>query len=474
VSTVIRRVGAPLWLAAAGLFALATAIVFYHVPIAGAAFYEYAGHRIVDGATLYRDVWDNKLPSIYYLNAFYQLAFGSHYVLHWAVELVVLLATGALFANFARRARLRSWAPATFALVAFLAMPPLRHFGYTEPYAAFLIVLALVAAQRGAPIASGAILAIAATFWTPAALQVAAILVLIPDATARRRVAGAFVTSAMVLAAIFLTAFGAGPIFAGLREIYGWQGVRWDRTFPRVEAHQLWYVLTSTGLVVPIAVALGVMRRPSSDRERFALVWLAGALAGAAISLGFSEHEFIPSVAPLVFTIATYAERVRFSLVRSAALAAVAVALVLVSPKIGSAMRAGIADKMEEGRGSIVVGRMLDASLPTASRIAVYGYDSGIYLTARREVAGRFPNHAYVPANDPASDAEYLVGIRGADAIVTARETVLFPGLATLLRSEYAAPCSVGPARFQVYLRRTLRAAAFCPREEKISGWRGL
>ena len=457
---------ARIWLAAAVVFSAAAAIGLYHVPTASAAFYEYVGHALVEGKALYRDVWDNKLPSIYYLNALLQLAFGANYALHWLAELLVLLATVALFAAFAARERLRFWAPAAFAFAVILSLPPLRHFGYTEPYAVLATMAALVAVQRGAPVASGILLSAAATFWLPAVFQAIALAVICRPDGARMRFVGSFVASAAVFGLLFVTSFGASPIVSGLREVYGWQGVHANRSFAAAEARNVWITLDTTGLLVPYLVLLGVVRRPSTERERFALVWLAGALAGAAISLGFSQHEFLPAVAPLVFAIAVYAEGWLTGRLPAFVLGLIAAALVLHAPKMLAAMRDGISVEMSDARESVAVGRALDVALPQESRIVVYGYASGIYLTARRDAAGRYPNHADSTAASPAGDdarrQQYLAGVHRADAIVTHRDAVLFPGLESALRGDFAPPCGVAGTRFRIYLRRTLPAPASC------------
>jgi hypothetical protein len=460
--------GAWLWLVAAVVVALAAAVGFYHLPTGSAAFYEYVGKTLVGGKTLYRDVWDNKLPSIYYLNALWQLLFGSRYVLHWAAEVFVLLATVGLFAAFSRREGITLWGPATFILAVFLSLPPLRHFNYTEPYATCLIMLALVATQRGAPIVSGIALTLAATFWLPAVFQAAAILVVCSDRAERLRFLAAFLGSAVLAAAAIVSLFDGAPILAGLGEMYGWERVRWDRPFARFELLHLWNVLNNTGLLVPIVFALALVRRPASDSERVALVWLISALAGAAISLEFSEHEFLPLVAPLVFAIVTYGTG-QVSLVRTAVFALLIVALVSRGSHMLATMRDGIGNEMSEARNTVAVGRVIDGTLAKNRRVLVYGYASGVYLAAQRDAAGRYPNHAdtvaFASTPERRRRAEYLAGVRGAAAIVTTRNAAFFPGMDRLVATEFMAPCNVANG-FRVYFRRGVGTAASCSQPE--------
>ncbi|HTJ25727.1 MAG TPA: hypothetical protein VMA36_06125 [Candidatus Limnocylindria bacterium] len=453
------------WLIAAVVFVLATAVAFYHLPVASAALFEYVGRSLVEGKTLYRDVWDDKLPSIYYLNALWQLLFGARYVLHWVAEVAVLLATLALFAAFARRAQVAHWAPATFALAVLLSLPPLRHFNYTEPYAMLFIMAALVAAQADAPIASGLLLTLAATFWLPAVFQAFAVAALCTESSARRRFLAAFIVSAAGCAVLVTRMFGTTAIAAGVREVYGWQAIRWSRGLLGAEARKLWDVLNATALLIPAVLALAVLHRPTNDRERFAVTWLVCALAGAAISLAFSQHEFLPAVAPLVFLIAAFSEGWQAPPVRRVVTAVLVFVLSMRVPAMFATFRNAAAQEMGEARESAAVGRQLDAALPRRSRILVYGYAGGIYLSARRDAAGRFPNHADTVATGPrerAEQAQYLAGARSADAIVASRHAVFFPSLNALVHQDFVPACRLRSAAFRVYLRRTLPAAAPC------------
>jgi hypothetical protein len=456
---------APLWLVAALAAVFAAAIAFYHPPIASAALFEYVGRALLHGKALYRDVWDDKLPSIYYLNAFWQLLFGSRYVLHWLAEVAVLLATLALFAAFARRAGIAHWAPATFALAVLLSLPPLRHFNYTETYAELFIMAALVAAQANAAIASGVLLTLAATFWLPAVLQAVAVLAVFPQPAARWRFVGACIVSAIGCAVLLTRVFGSATLLEALRETYGWGAIHWGRGLLATELPQIWNTLNATLLVIPAVLAVVVLHRPTTDHARFALLWVAGALVGTASSLAFFQHEFIPAVAPLVFLIAAFAEGWQPSAVRQMVNAALILAFGLHLFTMFALFRDGIAAEMAEARETLALGRQLDGALPRTSRILVYGYASGIYLSARRDAAGRFPNHAdtlSLSRRERAEQTEYLAGARRADAIVASRHAVFFTGLDRLLREGFTGDCRLRTPAFRVYLRRTLSAGAHC------------
>src|SRR6202030_3214823 len=98
--TVAARRRDYVYLAAAVAILTISAVVSYHFPTYTQAFYAYVGRTIVEGKLPYRDVWDNKLPSIHYVNALWHLAFGGNYFLHHLAQLAILLITVTLFADF--------------------------------------------------------------------------------------------------------------------------------------------------------------------------------------------------------------------------------------------------------------------------------------------------------------------------------------------------------------------------------------
>jgi hypothetical protein len=460
------------WLAGAVAFAIGAAIVFYRVPSGSAAFFEYVGRSVLKGNLPYRDIWDNKLPSIYYLSAFWQLAFGERYVLHWAAQLGVLLATAALFASFARGEGIRSWGPAAFALSILLSLPPLQHFGYTEPYAVALIMAALVAAQRGSPIASGILLCLAATFWIPSSMTAIALLVYLPDAATRARFLATFTISALVYAGVVVLAFGPSAIASLLHDMRSYEGLKSQLeagTSKGVAEHVL-LTLRATGLIVPLVIAAGLVRRPMTRTQHFAIVWLACSLAGAAVNLNFFQHYFIPSAAPLVFAIAAYADWAGISPVRRIVLVALVVALLVQAPAIAGAMLEGMKDERNGARLPVLVGRMLDSVLPPDSRILVYGTSDEIYLTSNRDAPGRFANTFGLTLTSPdlrrAREQEYLADVRRADAVVFDGAAGAFASLDALLRAEFTPVCVGRVHAMRILLRRQvamLHAPVLCP-----------
>ena len=460
-----ERYGA-LWVTAAVLFAIGAAIAFYAIPTGSDGFFAYAGRSMLQGRVLYRDVWDNKLPSIYCINALSQALFGSRWVLRYAAQLGVLLATVLLFADFARGERVRFRGPATCALSVLLSMPPLQHFGYTEPYALAFIMAALVAVQRRAPIASGALLCLAATFWIPSALTAVAILVYERERNARMRVLLSFAISALVYGALMLVVLGPPVVGSLIRDMRSYESLKVHADasgFMGVALHLL-ATLESTALIVPAVLAIGTIRTPATRTERFALTWLACALAGAFINLNLFQHYFIPAAAPLVFAVAVFWDWARMPLTRRVVLAVLVVALIVRLPSIATAMQDGIAAGRDEAAATAAAGRTLDAALPKQSRILVVGTFNGIYLSANRDASGRFANAFGIalapPDQQRPRQRQYLDDARHADAVVVVNGGSVgrFAALDGLLRSDFRPVCVGSIPQIEIVLNRRLGA----------------
>ncbi len=110
----------------------------------GGAF-AYCGQRIVEGALLYRDCWDNKPPAIYYLNAAI-IALGSQKQWNmWLFQAVWLSLTTLAFYAVLKKIWTRKSAFICTALMLLTLLYPLYFSGgnLTETYALFPITLAL-------------------------------------------------------------------------------------------------------------------------------------------------------------------------------------------------------------------------------------------------------------------------------------------------------------------------------------------
>src|ERR1700688_1779463 len=79
-------------------------------PTSDSAYFEFVGRQMLHGAQLYRDVWDNQLPSIYLTNELWQMLMGEQYRLHIAAEIAIQALSATLFAVLLRSMNVRPWA----------------------------------------------------------------------------------------------------------------------------------------------------------------------------------------------------------------------------------------------------------------------------------------------------------------------------------------------------------------------------
>jgi len=272
-------------------------------PINDPALFEYFGRSILHGEQLYgATLSDIKLPSIYLVNVLWQFLFGSNYFLHTCAAALVNLASIALFALTLRKFGVRAWALGTFLFAAFFTLP-FPQFDYAQHYAAFFIVLGVWLAASERFVLAGLSLAVATTFWLPAALT--CIPLLLQPLRRQQRVAlvaGLFgVTAVLVLAT--LVAFGrsiVGFIFVWMSYLHAI-----DVPVARLRETLLDSALGSSILAM-LAMLAVVVRRPATRAERFALIWSGCMLAGFAIPPRFSEHYLLPAVPALAMAIAAY------------------------------------------------------------------------------------------------------------------------------------------------------------------------
>jgi hypothetical protein len=296
-------------------------------PINDPAFFEYFGRSLLHGGRLYSgDLIDLKLPSIYLINALWQAWFGSNYFLHICAEAAINAGSIVLFAVTLRRAGVTAWALGTFLFAVFFSLP-FPQFDYAQHYSVFFIVLAVCLSFYGRYALAMAALALATTFWFPAALTCLPILMQRPSKRWLRFFIG-FVAVATVYVLGLYLAFGP-QIFAEFMTMWT-HYVRGSG----VSILRLSQTLLSSGLgpgvLAMLALLLLVVRRPTSNVSRFALVWSACALAGFVIPPRFSEHYLLPSTPALAMAIAAYGFSLK-AVVRRPIVALLALALLSMS-----------------------------------------------------------------------------------------------------------------------------------------------
>jgi len=351
-------------------------------PVNDPALFEYFGREMLHGQRLYADLLDVKPPSIFIVNELWQRLFSDDYALHTYAEAAVNTAAIALFALLLRRWKLEAWALGTF-LFALSFSLPFPQFDYTQHYAIFFIVLALYLSARSRNLWAGAALALATTFWIPAALSAVPILVQPIPWGQRWRLAGGFAGAIALYLAALLVSFGP-QLFSDFARIWS----------VRVAAHgidvnDLYHTLRFSAMGPAIGVLLllllMVVRRPIGAASRFALIWSACALLGTAIPPDFFEHYFLPSTPALSMAIASFRPTVN-DIFRRPIFAAAALWLAYYDATIVAAntQRFDVQAKMV-----IVVGEWIRSSIGSGATLYTYEYLPEMDLVAQANMPGR-------------------------------------------------------------------------------------
>lgn len=324
-----------MWFVIAVLIALAgiPALLIPPYPVNDAALFEYYGRAIIHGARLYRDLLDVKPPSIYFVNALMQWAFGSNYFLHTLAEAILNGASIVLFVLLARTLR----TPAPWSGTVLFAAP----FCFSIPYntvqhdATFFILLGFLLAARGAPLAAGCACALASTFWLQSVLILPALLV-VTGGHARR--VQALLSYGGTLAAY---AMGLRPLL----------GADWLQRMTAVWGPNLALHPSNPFAIIPLIVASSLTgasiiallllvaatwRGPLESARAFALVWSACALVAAFVPLRVYPIYLVPLIPALAMTIATFGVS-PVQLRQRAVLAVAATAAMLVAVRNGVA-----------------------------------------------------------------------------------------------------------------------------------------
>jgi hypothetical protein len=99
--------------------------------------------------------------------------FGANYMAHVLAELAIDVLSLVLFAQLLRREGVTDWAPTT--LVFAVALAAIGFSNYTEHYALPFVLAAITAVRTERYVMAGAAVAVATSFWLPAALVLLAI-----------------------------------------------------------------------------------------------------------------------------------------------------------------------------------------------------------------------------------------------------------------------------------------------------------
>lgn len=291
-------------------------------PTSDSAYFEFVGRQMLHGAQLYRDVWDNKLPSIYLTNEFWQMLMGEQYRLHIAAEIAIQALSAFLFALLLRSMNVRSWVTATFAFVLFVIVLP-SEYNYTEQYALPLSLLALLCLQKEKPILCGIAVVAAASYWMPAVLMVLPVLA---QWRTNLRQLTRFFSAAGATVALGISAAFAFIGVDSLRALaQSWLLYVSDLGQLRGGnvSQSLRFGLYASGAGVLLPLYAVRVRKPQTPAQRLTLWWSIAALAGAMTSGRFFAHYFLLAIPALIAAIAVFPPRpVRWLTVTAVALSA--------------------------------------------------------------------------------------------------------------------------------------------------------
>lgn len=275
------------------------------IPLNDSALYERYGFGLIHGQHLYSDLPEVKLPSLYYTNALYQLLFGQNYFLHTLLEAVLNLGTIALFANALRRLGVAAWAPGAL-LFAFFYTLPIPQFNYPEYYAIPLMLLCFNLALSGRNLAAGVAMALATTYWIPSPIMLVPLLLRDVPWGQRRNLIGGFVGTFVAFAIALIPLLGVRWILEPLSQ---WPSFM-RALSPQFGIAQMFKEVDGTlfhaGFGALVCLLLVVIKRPSTEGQRFTLIWALCALIAAVIPPRFFEWYFLPEITALCATIAAF------------------------------------------------------------------------------------------------------------------------------------------------------------------------
>lgn len=360
-------------------------------PVRDPALFLYVGRELVHDHALYVSVWDDKLPSIYLVNALWFQLFGDRFVRTLTALAAINLVAILMFAQLVRHAGVRAWRAAAVVFAFCLSFVPFE-FGYTELYAQALILAAYAAWRAARPAWGGALIALAASFWLPSIALLIPPLACSANAGDRRRLLTGFAGTAAVYLVAFAAAcgpraaeiIGSWTHYAGLHDAFGVVHDLHD------VGRSLYSGAIEACIPTLLLAALAFIRRPRTPSEQFALWWSACALAATVNSENFFSHYFFPSLAPLAFTIAVFARPPRrplTALVQAVLFLAAALALKRsIAAQIAITKESATVAILERRDGEMLARRLG----PGTTLLVVNAYDPTFYLAARARSLSRY------------------------------------------------------------------------------------
>lgn len=432
----------------APLIVLCEFIAVWRVDVVDDQMFAYYGWRIANGATVYLDVWDNKPPGIYWINALGMLIAGGSYAGIVILCTLALLSSFAFFLVACASIYFRTAAAFTTVLLSFYLMHG-YYTGGTNRTETFLVAFELGAValyfrgwardQSWKWLAAGACCGCAFLFKQVGLAAWGAMLVHLllcticgdlPLSTALRRAAllvggcatvvaiacGVLAAQGALYDAWFATfAFNRGYFAVGQSQFpfrYSSQHLLRTHLFPILTLpfllaiasviHAALWRLRPALRPAEIVVQVRSLRPAVPRFMAMLLVWWAAAMYGAVISPHAFRHYLVPTIPPLLM-IAGYVLSMMVTeqrlLHRLQQRAWVAAALVAMGWFALDAVKAQLTEfgkvyvdriLLNEPASWEPIGAAVRRVTGPQDRIQCWGYHPGVYLTARRINACRF------------------------------------------------------------------------------------
>jgi hypothetical protein len=288
------------WLAASAVILLLGFIKLPHFPIDDSATFEYYGNAMLHGQRLYVDLWDNKLPGIYFVNAALQLVMPRLYTLHLAVELLLNALSAYLFITILAKHQVKHREIGMLVFLAVITLIP-RHLNTSEHYALPLILLSFLLFERDKGFLSAISIALACTFWVPSAIPAAWFFFRLSTRAKLAFTGGcALVAGLLILSLSLLTNGDIGGLLAS------WHAYLQSDS----GAHSLKAIIgrlhdsLGDAMITPLLLALCVwFRKPANRLELDLFGWTICSFVAACVSLRLYAHYFLPLTAPLILLI---------------------------------------------------------------------------------------------------------------------------------------------------------------------------
>jgi len=277
------------------------------LPIDDPATFEYIGIQIDHGAKLYTDIWDNKLPPIYYVYALLNVVAPRNFYLHAVFFCAINILASLGFALVLKKS---GFLKVSYYALLYVFITSFAQFDFSAPeyLASVFLNFSVYAAMCKRPLYAAILLVCATFFWIPSIA-----LSIIPFLLVDKRQRLMFTFSYCSIGALsFLSMFSMLGNLAFMHLLGSWRQYI-QSSDPSITLRKVMRNLLNglefSGLLIVLSVPCILWPRRWSYMQKVALAWLALALLGAVPSHRFYPHYFIPSIAPaLILAILSFSQ----------------------------------------------------------------------------------------------------------------------------------------------------------------------